>query len=187
MGFAAHSALALLMIASSTCVASAPPRAQIDPHIVHLGVTDGDDLRFVRLSRSQGLSQQRVTHIVQDERGFLWFGTQYGLNRYDGYRFRVFKNDPTDPDSLCDVHITALFKTAPGGSGSDAPIQSTATIRSLKSSCTIDSSPRTLPTPVAMYGTSVRTGKAVCGCPPAMDCIASIRKPAPCSASRTTH
>lgn len=41
-------------------------------------------------------------------------GTQYGLNRYDGYRFRVSKNDPTDPDSLCDVHITALFKDRAG-------------------------------------------------------------------------
>lgn len=35
-----------------------PALAQIDPHIVHLGVTDRHDLRFVRLSRSQGLSQQ---------------------------------------------------------------------------------------------------------------------------------
>ena len=77
-------------------------------------MTDRHDLLFVRLSRSQGLSQQRVTHIVQDDRGFLWFGTQYGLNRYDGYRFRVFKNDPTDPDSLCDVHITSLFKDRAG-------------------------------------------------------------------------
>ena len=94
-------AVVLFVIASASCFAhgiggsqraSAPARALIEPHIVHLGVTDGDDLRFVRLSRSQGLSQQRVTHIVQDDRGFLWFGTQYGLNRYDGYRFRVFKN-----------------------------------------------------------------------------------------------
>ena len=63
----------------------------------------------MRLSRAQGLSQQRVTDIVQDERGFLWFGTQYGLNRYDGYRFRVFKNEPDNPGSVCDVHFTALF------------------------------------------------------------------------------
>jgi ligand-binding sensor domain-containing protein len=112
-----------LVLASASCfaqaiggsqLASAPARAQIDPHIVRLGVVDGDDLRFVRLSRSQGLSQQRVTHIVQDDRGFLWFGTQYGLNRYDGYRFRVFKNDPADSESLCDVHITALFKDRAG-------------------------------------------------------------------------
>lgn len=109
--------MALFALVTTTCYArlpSGPPRAQIDPHIVQLGVTDQHDLRFVRLSRSQGLSQQRVTHIVQDDRGFLWFGTQYGLNRYDGYRFRVFKNDPADPESLCDVHITALFKDRAG-------------------------------------------------------------------------
>ena len=118
-----RSAAACLAIGSTVCfaqgnggapLAAAPALAQIDPDIVRLEVTDADDLRFVRLSRSQGLSQQRVTHIVQDDRGFLWFGTQYGLNRYDGYRFRLFKNDPTDPDSLCDVHITALFKDHAG-------------------------------------------------------------------------
>ena len=89
------------------------PRAD-RPGMVRLDVTDGDDLRFVRLSRSQGLSQQRVTDIVQDQRGFLWFATQYGLNRYDGYRFRVFKNDPADVGSVCDVHITALFSDREG-------------------------------------------------------------------------
>ncbi|MFC4311733.1 two-component regulator propeller domain-containing protein [Steroidobacter flavus] len=109
--------MALCAIVTTTCYAdlsSGPAVAQIDPQIVQLGVTEGDDLRFVRLSRAQGLSQQRVTHIVQDGRGFLWFGTQYGLNRYDGYQFRVFKNDPADPESLCDVHITALFKDRAG-------------------------------------------------------------------------
>ena len=112
-----------LMIASASCFAqeiegsrltAAPARAQVDPHVTRVGVTDGDNLHFLRLSRSLGLSQQRVTHIVQDDRGFLWFGTQYGLNRYDGYRFRVFKNDPADAGSLCDVHITALFKDRAG-------------------------------------------------------------------------
>jgi ligand-binding sensor domain-containing protein/signal transduction histidine kinase len=114
MGSAARFALAFLMFVASTRVLAAPPGAQIDPHVVQLGVTDGADLRFVRLSRSQGLSQQRVTAIVQDQRGFLWFGTQYGLNRYDGYRFRVFKNEPDDPGSVCDVQIGALFSDRDG-------------------------------------------------------------------------
>jgi ligand-binding sensor domain-containing protein/signal transduction histidine kinase len=109
--------IAFSAIVTTTCHAELSPGpavAQIDPQTVRLDVTEGHDLRFVRLSRSQGLSQQRVTHIVQDDRGFLWFGTQYGLNRYDGYQFRVFKNEPADPDSLCDVHITALFKDRAG-------------------------------------------------------------------------
>lgn len=81
----------------------------VDPGTVRLPVVEGGDIRFVRLSRSQGLSQQRVTNIAQDERGFLWFGTQYGLNRYDGYHFKIFKNDPDDPASLCGVFISSLF------------------------------------------------------------------------------
>jgi len=123
MRVTAHLAVVYFGIAFGNCLAQnnlesqplvGPPQAQIAPRVAHLGVTDGNDLRFVRLSRSQGLSQQRVTHIVQDDRGFLWFGTQYGLNRYDGYRFRVFKNDPANPQSLCDVHITALYKDRTG-------------------------------------------------------------------------
>jgi len=62
-----------------------------DPQTIHLPVVEGRDIRFVRLRRSQGLSQQRVTSMAQDKRGFLWFGTQFGLNRYDGYHFKIFK------------------------------------------------------------------------------------------------
>jgi ligand-binding sensor domain-containing protein/signal transduction histidine kinase len=81
----------------------------VDPQVVRLPVVEGSDIRFVQLGRSQGLSQQRVTNIAQDERGFLWFGTQYGLNRYDGYHFKIFKNDPADPTSLCGVEVSALL------------------------------------------------------------------------------
>src|SRR3954469_12569860 len=111
-------AVACFSLASVACFAqgyagstlpSAPAQARIDPQLVRLPVTDGSDLRFVRLSRSRGLSQQRVTHIVQDARGFLWFGTQFGLDRYDGYRFRVFKHEPEKPESLCDVVVATLF------------------------------------------------------------------------------
>jgi hypothetical protein len=91
-----------------------PPQVRVNPEIVHLPVKEGSDIRFVRLSRAQGLSQQRVTHIVQDDQGFMWFGTQYGLNRFDGYQFRVFKREPDDPASLCGVFISALFKDRAG-------------------------------------------------------------------------
>jgi ligand-binding sensor domain-containing protein/signal transduction histidine kinase len=81
----------------------------VDPKIVGLPVVEGSDIRFVRLRRSEGLSQQRVTNIVQDTLGFLWFGTQHGLDRYDGYSFKVFKNDRGDATSLCGVYISSLF------------------------------------------------------------------------------
>jgi signal transduction histidine kinase/ligand-binding sensor domain-containing protein len=82
--------------------------------VVRLAVADGQDIRFARISRTQGLSQTRVEKIVQDDLGFIWFGTQYGLNRYDGYRFKVFVHDDKDPESLGGVDIFSLFKDHSG-------------------------------------------------------------------------
>ena len=79
--------------------ASLPPAAAILP---------GADLRFEHLSIEEGLSQSVVNAIAQDRGGFLWFGTQDGLNRYDGYSFTIFKADPADPQALADDWITAL-------------------------------------------------------------------------------
>jgi len=64
--------------------------------------------RFEHLGIEDGLSQSTVTAIIQDSRGFMWFGTEDGLNRYDGYSFRIFKHDPHDPGSLSFNHINAL-------------------------------------------------------------------------------
>ena len=43
--------------------------------------------------------------ILQDSRGFMWFGTEDGLNRYDGYTFKIYKPDPDEPNSLSDRWI----------------------------------------------------------------------------------
>ena len=58
------------------------------------------DLRFTHLTTNDGLSQGYVVDILQDRRGFMWFATRDGLNRYDGYTFVVYKHDPNDPGSL---------------------------------------------------------------------------------------
>jgi len=55
-----------------------------------------------------------VTQIVQDDRGFMWFATQYGLDRYDGYSFKSFVHNPRNPDSLAGVYISTLFKDRSG-------------------------------------------------------------------------
>lgn len=65
-------------------------------------------IRFERLSLEQGLSQTSVFSIAQDRQGFMWFATQDGLNRYDGYSFLVFRHDPLDSTSLSDNYITAV-------------------------------------------------------------------------------
>ena len=90
------------------------PQAQVNPQVIRLPLIDGNDLRFTRLSTAEGLSQSRVAQIAQDDQGFMWFGTQYGLNRYDGYNFRLFAHDPRNPKSFSCVYISALFKDRNG-------------------------------------------------------------------------
>ena len=55
-----------------------------------------------------GLTQTSVQAVEQTRDGYLWLGTQEGLNRYDGYGFRVYKHDPEDPASLSDSEVLAL-------------------------------------------------------------------------------
>ena len=71
-------------------------------------------LRFEHLSLEQGLSQSSVYAIVQDHKGFMWFGTEDGLNRYDGYRFWVYRNHADDPKSLSSSAIEALYEDRSG-------------------------------------------------------------------------
>jgi len=65
------------------------------PYLYYLGI-------------ESGLSNNAVTSIYQDRYGFMWFGTYEGLNRYDGYKFQLFKNDPNDQFSLPDNRIVAI-------------------------------------------------------------------------------
>src|SRR5262245_13948426 len=65
--------------------------------------------QFQLLSIEQGLSQGMVIRIVQDKYGFLWFATKDGLNRYDGYGFKIYRPEPGDSTSLSDNHIYELI------------------------------------------------------------------------------
>jgi streptogramin lyase len=89
-------------------------QAHAEARTIALPVVDGEGLRFRRLSTDEGLSQTKITQIVQDDQGFIWFGTQYGLNRFDGYNFKVFLHDPTDPNSLSGVFANSVFKDRDG-------------------------------------------------------------------------
>ena len=68
------------------------------------------NVRFSHLSVADGLSNADVRAIVQDRQGFMWFGTWIGgLNRYDGYTFKVYKHDDQDNRSLGCDSIWALY------------------------------------------------------------------------------
>ena len=72
------------------------------------------DIIFEQLFLEEGLSQSIVQCIVQDKQGFMWFGTEDGLNRYDGYHFTVIKHDPENPKSLSYNNITSLCEDSHG-------------------------------------------------------------------------
>lgn len=73
-----------------------------------------ENIHFVHLSQEDGLSQSSVLTIYQDSKGYMWFGTLNGLNKYDGYRFTVYEHDPDDPYSLSDNVVQAIFEDRAG-------------------------------------------------------------------------
>lgn len=73
-----------------------------------IGAVTVDAVRFRNYGLSTGLSQVTARAIAEDSRGFLWLGTQDGLNRFDGYEFVAFHRDRGDPTSMSDSHVTAL-------------------------------------------------------------------------------
>jgi len=68
----------------------------------------GNDLIFDQIFLEEGLSQSIVKCILQDKEGFMYFGTEDGLNRYDGYTFTVMRNNPQDTNSLSYNDINAM-------------------------------------------------------------------------------
>ncbi|SER82369.1 hybrid sensor histidine kinase/response regulator transcription factor [Pedobacter rhizosphaerae] len=71
-------------------------------------------LSFTNLTVENGLSQNSVVAIAQDSTGLMWFGTRQGLNRYDGYRFKIYKSDLKKPQYILGNEITALVTAADG-------------------------------------------------------------------------
>ena len=72
-------------------------------------VSAQSSLRFGRISVDKGLSQSTVYCTYQDSQGFIWVGTEDGLNKYDGYTFDIYKFDPTDTATISNNIVRCIF------------------------------------------------------------------------------
>lgn len=72
------------------------------------------NIRFGQITVEDGLSNSYVNCLLQDRNGFIWFGTDDGLNRFDGYEIKIYRNNPDDLTSLSENIIWALFEDRSG-------------------------------------------------------------------------
>jgi len=110
--------LAFAAVLMATACGAPPAPATPEPTATPLPATlpsaPVQNLNFERLSVEDGLSHSTVNCILQDRKGFLWFGTEDGLSKYDGYSFTVYRHEPDDPHSLSHNVIWSLFEDASG-------------------------------------------------------------------------
>src|SRR5690606_34800322 len=71
----------------------------------------GQSFNFRHYQVENGLSNNSVHAVLQDSDGFIWFGTKDGLNRFDGYTFKVFRGDPSDTSSIGSNIIQTLYES----------------------------------------------------------------------------
>jgi len=67
-------------------------------------------IKFAHITIDNGLSQSTVISVLQDRKGFMWFGTQDGLNKFDGYSFTIYKYDPFDSTTISDNYIRCIYE-----------------------------------------------------------------------------
>ena len=79
-----------------------------------LDVSAFDGISFKNISIEEGLSQATVETIIQDKKGYIWIGTNDGLNRYNGYDFKVFRQDKNTSKSLVNNYIVDLKEDTKG-------------------------------------------------------------------------
>jgi signal transduction histidine kinase/ligand-binding sensor domain-containing protein len=84
--------------------------AQVDvrPDLPAVGGSEAPSIRLENMGLSDGLAQGTIYDIIQDRHGYIWFGTQGGLHRYDGQNFAVFKPKPFDTTSISDGWVMGI-------------------------------------------------------------------------------
>jgi signal transduction histidine kinase/ligand-binding sensor domain-containing protein/DNA-binding response OmpR family regulator len=77
-------------------------------------LSQNQSLKFEHIGIKEGLSQINITCIKQDKRGFIWIGTRDGLNKYDGYKFTIYKYDPRDSNTISNNFIQDIIEDKGG-------------------------------------------------------------------------
>jgi len=72
------------------------------------------DMKFRRLDTRHGLSSSQINCVFRDQKGYVWIGTAYGLNRYDGYRFKTFYSDKRDTTTMRDNYTDGIMEAYDG-------------------------------------------------------------------------
>jgi ligand-binding sensor domain-containing protein len=80
----------------------------LQPFFLFLEAQNAKKIKFHRLPA--GISNNLVSNIFQDKKGFMWFGTSNGLNRFDGYSFKVYEHNPLDTNSITNTTIRYIFE-----------------------------------------------------------------------------
>jgi signal transduction histidine kinase/ligand-binding sensor domain-containing protein/DNA-binding response OmpR family regulator len=74
----------------------------------------GQGMQLKRLTTNQGLSQSHVSAILKDSKGFMWFGTEDGLDKYDGYKFTHYKHNQNNKTTIIDNYVLAITEDGAG-------------------------------------------------------------------------
>ncbi len=83
-------------------------------YLVKALLPEGIQLKFEHISIADGLSQNTVNCILQDSKGFMWFATEDGLNKYDGYKFIIYDSEPDNPGTLNINYIWTIYEDRSG-------------------------------------------------------------------------
>ena len=75
---------------------------------------ENEAIRFTRMALNEGIAQSIVYGIIQDRSGFVWFATENGINRFDGYHITQFRHDPDSPSSLPHNEARAILEDRSG-------------------------------------------------------------------------
>lgn len=111
-------ALTILLVAAPFIASAATgqpvPEARIAEEPRTITIVEGDDIAFSRVANAEEFSQSRVGQIAQDDQGFMWFGTQSGLHRFDGYSHTAFAPDARSRNQVRGAFVYALHKDRTG-------------------------------------------------------------------------